>query len=77
MASASRTYDVRLRHARAGGGPQTMDLRAFVRALGQSSRSPETCTVKGRDGATFVILLDSGEVTAVTGVMSTSGPARR
>jgi hypothetical protein len=63
------TYEVRWRRAASGEGPQTIGLREFVEALRQPTSAPESCSVTDEAGTTYVILLDRGEIAAITAVV--------
>ena len=63
-----KTYEVRLARAEAGEGPKTVGLRAFVEALGQPLAAPETVAFRGSDDSHFLVLLDGGQVVAITAV---------
>ena len=61
------TYDVRLARAEAGEGPKTAGLAAFVEALGDPDE-PETVGFRGVDGTYFLLLLEGGQVDAITSI---------
>ena len=60
------TYEARLARADAGEGPMTVGLRDFVQALKRPVRQPETTGFRGTDGTHFIVLLDCGQVVAIT-----------
>jgi hypothetical protein len=60
------TYEVRFARTEAGEGPRTAGLSAFVEALRRPVVDGESAGFEGRDGAHFIVLLDAGEVAAVT-----------
>ncbi|KAA1424026.1 hypothetical protein [Nocardioides antri] len=66
----SATYEVRLARAEASEGPRTGGLRAFVEALARPMAEAETLSFRGRDGSQFIVLLDSGQVVAITVIES-------
>lgn len=65
------TYEVRLARTEAGDGPMTAGSSAFVEALRRPLVDAETAGFLGRDGAQFIVVIDGGEVVAVTAVEAT------
>jgi hypothetical protein len=59
------TYEVRLARAEAGEGPKTSGLASFVEALNRPDE-PESVGFRGADGTHFLLLLDGGQVVAIT-----------
>lgn len=64
------TYEVRLARAEAGEGPTTVGLRSFVEAMKQPMTEAETMSFRGTDGTHFLVLLDGGQVAAITAIES-------
>jgi hypothetical protein len=64
------TYEVRLARADAGEGPMTEGLCGFVEALKRPMIEAETIGFRGIDGTCFLVLLDSGQVVAITVIES-------
>lgn len=62
------TYEVRLARAEAGEGPRTAGLRAFVEALRRPMLDAESAGFRGSDGTQFIVVLDGGQVVAITAV---------
>ena len=63
-----RTYELRLARAEAGERPATAGLREFVEALGRPMADAEALAFRGEDGTFFLVLVDGGQVVAITTV---------
>jgi hypothetical protein len=63
-----RSYEVRLARAEAGQGPRVAGLAAFVEALKRPTTGAESLSVAGSDGTQFIMLLDGGQVVAITAI---------